>query len=149
MVGIALLVACATDVGQKREQANSHIDVGTAYIGSGDYNGALKELLKAQTYAPEDPRVHYFLALAYMGKGYRDKAIESCRTAVTLKDDYSEAHNLLGTIYMDGGKYDLAIASFNKALSNILYDTPAFALYHLGRIYYQMGDYSRAMVKYQ
>jgi type IV pilus assembly protein PilF len=152
ITGIAcvfILVACAMDQGKRREQADLHMNIGTAYIEAGDYNGALKELLVAEKFTPQDHRVRYFLAIAYQGKGYQDKAIEECKTAIALKTDYSEAHNLLGTIYMNTGSNDLAVESFTKALDNMLYETPAIALYNLGRVYDRMGDYPKAMAKYQ
>lgn len=144
-----ILAACAMDQGKKREQADMHINIGTAYIESGDFNGALKELLNAEKFTPRDHRVHYFLAMAYQGKGYQEKAIEECKTAIDLKRDYSEAYNLLGTIYMRKGSNDLAIESFSKALDNMLYDTPALALYNLGRVYHRTGDYAKAMANFQ
>lgn len=148
IVCLGIMTGCAAD--QKiKEQANIHINIGTAYIESGDYNGALKELLKAAQLDPQDPRVHYFLALAYRGKGYQEKAIEECKRAVELKDDYSEAYNLLGTIYMTKGLHDPALASFKKASENMLYDTPAVALYNMGRVYHLMGNYPKAMSHFQ
>jgi len=149
MVSLFLLVACGMDQSRKREEGNMHVNIGTAYIESGDHNGALKELLTAEKLMPDEPRVHYFLAMAYHAKGYEEKAVDECKRAITLKPDYSEAHNLLGTIYMHGGKYNQAIASFQSALKNMIYDRPANALYNMGRAYYHLGDYAKAMSSYQ
>jgi Tfp pilus assembly protein PilF len=40
-------------------------------------------------------------------------------------------------IYNQHGKWDQAIEAFEKALSNILYDTPAYAHYNNGVGYYK------------
>jgi type IV pilus assembly protein PilF len=146
---IFMFTACAMDQAARREQSNMHINIGTAYIEAGDHNGAMKELLAAEKFTPDEPRVHYFLAIAYHGKGFQEKAIEECKTAIALKPDYSEAHNFLGTMYMGVGNNALAIESFNNALKNIHYDAPYNALYNLGRVYYRMGDYTKAMSRYQ
>ncbi|MDQ5985532.1 MAG: Cell division coordinator CpoB [Syntrophus sp. SKADARSKE-3] len=144
-----IISACASDKAARNEKAEMQINIGAGYIEAGDNSGALKELLSAEKIAPTNPRVHYFLAIAYQGKGYQDKAIEECKKAIELKSDYSEAYNLLGTIYINKGNNELAIESFNKALGNIMYDTPAIALYNLGRAYYNLGDYAKSVSKYQ
>jgi type IV pilus assembly protein PilF len=130
------------------EQAAMHMNLGMAYIESNQNNAALKELLEAEKYTPDDARIHFYLGIAYQGRGLGDKAIDAFKRAVELKADYSEAHNFLGILYSNKGQWDMAIAAFNKALANIVYDTPAAALYNMGWAYYQKGDYNTAMSKY-
>jgi type IV pilus assembly protein PilF len=125
------------------------LNIGAAYVEGGDYTAALKELLEAEKYSQENPKVHYYLAFAYFGKAYNDKAIEECEMAVRLKPDYSVAYNFLGTLYYNRGQYDKAIAAFNSALANILYETPEMSLYNMGRAYAGKGDYQRALTKYR
>ncbi|MDA8125864.1 MAG: tetratricopeptide repeat protein [Deltaproteobacteria bacterium] len=143
-----VLAACANNV-RLQEQAGSHLNVGQAYLGSGQYNGALKEFLEAEKLTPEDPKVHYMLGIAYRGKGLDDLAIRAFRKSLALDPDDSEVHNFLGAIYLDQGRWDDAIASFNRALGNILYDTPANSLYNLGRAYYEKGQYDAALKYYR
>ena len=130
------------------ERSRVHRDIGTAYIESGQYNAALKELLQAEKHTPNEAQIHYFLGIAYYGKGMNDKAVEEFRKAVDLKPDYSEAHNYLGTIYLNDGQWDAAIDSFNRALDNIIYDTPALALYNMGWAYHKKRDFATALKKY-
>jgi tetratricopeptide (TPR) repeat protein len=141
------MTGCATS-GWKKERASAHLDVGIAYIKSGQYTDALKELLEAQKCSPENPEIRYYLGISYHGKGLIKKAIAELKKAVDLKPDYSEAHTWLGTIYLNMGLWDEAIEEFNKALSNILYATPAAALYNMGWAYYKKGDYRTALAKY-
>jgi Tfp pilus assembly protein PilF len=142
------LAACANKA-QLREQAGGHINVGSAYLGSGQYNAALKELLEAEKLTPDDPKVHYLLGISYHGKGLDEKAIAEFQRALSLNPDESEVHNFLGAIYLEKGRYDDAIASFERALSNILYDTPAATLYNIGRAYYEKGQYETALKHYR
>jgi type IV pilus assembly protein PilF len=130
------------------EQAGIHMNLGTAYIESNQYNPALKELLEAEKYTPNDARIHYYLGITYHGKSLSDKAIAEFKRAIDLKPDYSEAHNFLGILYTNAGQWDMAIDAYKKALTNILYDTPALALNNMGWAYYQKGDYPMAMSKY-
>jgi type IV pilus assembly protein PilF len=75
------------------ERARVHKDVGTAYIESGQYNAALKELLQAEKHTPNEAQIHYYLGIAYYGKGMNDNATQEFRKAIDLKKDYSEAHS--------------------------------------------------------
>jgi type IV pilus assembly protein PilF len=145
---ILSLSACANNV-RLQEQAGNHLKIGSAYLGSGQYNGALKEFMEADKLTPDDPRVHYMLGISYHGKGLDDLAIMEFQRALALKPDDSEVHNFLGAIYLDKGRWDDAIASFNRALANIVYDTPANSLYNLGRAYYEKGQYDTALKHYQ
>jgi hypothetical protein len=52
------LAACA-NTARLQERAGNHIQVGTAYLGSVQYNSALKEFLAAEKLTPDDPRIHY------------------------------------------------------------------------------------------
>lgn len=149
-IGLIISVAgCATSP-WNQEQADIHMNIGNAYIQSGKYNSALKELLQAEKLGKPNPRVHYSLAVSYYyGKGLNQLAIAELKKAVNLDADYSEAYNFLGVIYSSMEKWDQAIEAFEKALSNILYDTPAYAHYNMGWAYYKKGDYGSALKQYE
>ena len=142
------LAACA-NTARLKEQAGNHINIGSAYLGSGQYNSAMKEFLEAERLTPEDPKVHFLLGIAYHGRGLDEKAIGEFQRAIDLNPDDPAVHNFLGAIYLEKGRLDDAIASFNRALSNPLYDTPATALYNLGRAYYEKGQYDPALKHYR
>jgi tetratricopeptide (TPR) repeat protein len=142
------VTACGMSSPWKKEQADSHINIGVAYLGSERFTEALKELLQAEEFTPRDPQVHYYLGIAYNGKGLIDKAVSEFTQAVSLNPEYSEAHNFLGNIYLGRGQWDKAIDAFKKALSNIMYETPDKALFNMGRAYYGKGDYRMALKLY-
>jgi tetratricopeptide (TPR) repeat protein len=147
---VALLVffmGCAGNRA-KQDQADIHKNIGIAYLGSGQFTEALKEFILAKEHTPKDPQIHYFLGVAYHEKNLNDKAIKEFKKAIDLKANYSEVYNYLGMIYMDIGLLDKAIDSFNQALANILYETPAAALYNMGAAYYKKGMYETALAKY-
>ena len=132
-----------------RQQSEIFLNKGISYIGMGQYNSALKDLLEAEKYYSGNPKVHYYLGISYHGKGMKDKAIEEFKEAISLNKDYSEAHNYLGTLYSERELWDLAIAEFDKALSNPIYDTPEKALYNSAWAYYSKKDSKTALDKYQ
>ena len=149
IICILLVNACGGLAQKKKEQAADHMNLGIANIESGNYPVALKELLEAEKLTPDNPNLHYYLGIAYVCNQLPEKAIVEFNTAVLLKPDYSEAYNYLGTTYMSQQNFDKAILYFNKALENVLYETPAIALYNMARAYYSKGDYRTAVAKYQ
>jgi type IV pilus assembly protein PilF len=142
------LAACAATP-WNQDKADSHLNIGRAYLGAERYNEALKEFLQAEKFAPRDPKVHYYMGASYYMKGMSDKATDEFIRALSYDSNYSEAHNFLGTIYLEKGLWDKSIESFKHALSSTLYDTPDKALYNMGRAYHGKGDYRMAMDKYR
>jgi type IV pilus assembly protein PilF len=144
---LILLGGCATPQ-WKVEEAARHLNIGQAYMSSGQFNPALKELFEAEKLTPDNPRIHYDIGLIYMEKAMPNQAMNSFRRALELKPDYSEAHVSLGTIYYSMNRLDDAIASFNRALANVVYETPGIAYYNLGRTYAKKGDPQMALRMY-
>ena len=148
IVFLLTVMACATSP-WNQEQADSHLNIGIAYLGSERTNDALKEFLQAEKLAPRDPKVYYYMGITYQRKGLNDNAINEFKRALSLRSDYSEAHNNLGAIYLEMGLWDKAIESFKNALSNILYETPDKALFNMGMAYHGKKDYQKALDTYQ
>jgi type IV pilus assembly protein PilF len=144
-----LMMNACTNTPWHKEQAELFLNKGISSIGLRQYNQALKELLEAEKYSPNNYKIHYFLGMAYHGKGLKDLAIKEFKEAISLKDDYSEAHNYLGTLYSDAELWDQAIDEFDKALANHLYETPAIALYNQAWAYYSKKEYQTALTKYR
>jgi type IV pilus assembly protein PilF len=146
---LSVCLAGCVNTARLQEQAGSHIQIGTAYLGSVQYPSALSEYMAAEKLTPNDPKVHYLLGITYHRMKLSDKAIAEFQRALALKSDDSESHNYLGVIYLEMGRWDDAIASFKRALLNVLNDTPSVSLYNLGRAYYEKRDYDVALKYYQ
>jgi type IV pilus assembly protein PilF len=142
-----LIISACTNTPWHKDQAEIYLNKGISFIELQQYNSALKDLLEAVKYNPNDPKIHYYLGMVYHTKGMKEKAIGEFQQAISLQEDYSEAHNYLGTLYSDDGLWDKAIAEFDKALANPLYDTPSVPLYNAGWAYYSKKDYKNALVK--
>jgi type IV pilus assembly protein PilF len=150
IIGLFLWVAGCATTPWDQEQADNHLNIGTAHVHADNYTAAIKELLLAEKLGKPNPQVHYLLGVSYYyGKGLNELAIKELKKAISLDPNYSEAYNFLGVIYSGMGKWDEAIEAFEKALSNILYDTPAFAHYNMGWAYYRKGDYDSAIRQYK
>ncbi|HPL62595.1 MAG TPA: tetratricopeptide repeat protein [Syntrophales bacterium] len=136
--------ACANEMA-----ANLHLKSGMAYIEARQYAAAIKELLAAEKENPGDPAIKYYLGMSYHLKNLPDEAVKYLTRAVELKPDYSEAYNYLGLVYDGIGRYDDAIRSFQNAVSNILYETPSYALNNMAWSYFKKGDYESALARFK
>jgi len=145
---VIFLLSC-TYTPWHREQSEIYLKKGISFLGAGQYNSALKNLLESEKYYSGNPKVHYYLGAAYHGKGMQEKAIEEFKKAISLDKNYSEAHNYLGILYSEQGLWDDAIGEFKKALNYYLYDTPAMALYNMAWAYYSKKEYKNALTNYQ
>ena len=133
--------ACAPAITAKdRAAAQVHYDIAVASMNNNDMRGALRDLLTSVERDPELPQTHNALGMVYHSLGHLDDSLLHYERAVELKPDFSEAQNNLGTLYITLGRYSDAIAAFKKALSDILYATPALAEGNLGWAYYKSGD---------
>lgn len=143
-VPLIMTTACVTDH-RNREMADMHLRTGIASIESGQFTEALRELFEARRLNPDDPRIHYHLGVSYYARGLRGDAFSAFSRAVELRPDYSEAHNYLGLIRFEEKNYPEAIGYFQKALTNVLYDTPEFSLFNIGRSFREQGAKDKAL----
>ncbi|MDY0043471.1 MAG: tetratricopeptide repeat protein [Syntrophales bacterium] len=128
--------------------AGAHLKTGMANLESGHYIEALKELFEARNLDPDNPQVYYYSGVAYYGRGLKKEAAQEFHKACTLDQKYSEAYNFLGLICFEEEHYDEAIGNFTKALSNVFYETPEFALNNLGKAYLKKGNYAMALSRF-
>ena len=147
-----VITSCATvpvNGISNKKRVRSHVDMGLAYLQSGQYTSAIREFVKAEKLAPKDPDPHYYLGISYNNIKRYNRAVTELKEAIALKPDSPSVHNYLGTVYIKTGLYDKAIKEFQIAASDDLYKTPAIALNNMGWIYYRKGDYKTALLKYQ
>ena len=125
----------------RKKQAETSRKLGEAYLQDQNYTYALRELLKAEELYPDDHLLQNYLGIAYRQKGKPDLAIKHFKKSLKLKHDYAPARNNIGAAYFDKKDWDAAIACYKEVAGNILYATPHFPLYNLGRAYYEKKAY--------
>jgi len=76
--------------------SQAHEQLGMSFLNEGDHQSALRELLKAAEFNPENAEVQNALGLSYMGLKEHNSAILHFRKALQLKPDFPEAQNNLG-----------------------------------------------------
>jgi len=147
-VGLSFLAGCSIDE-QAREKATIHLRMGYQNLQQGDPTSALKELLQAEKFNPQDPEVQFALGWAYSAKGRFLEAMEHFRQTLVLNPKFTEAHNAMGATYIEMGKWDEAIHEFEIVLKDLLYMTPYYIQNNIGWAYYKKGERLKALEYYQ
>ena len=143
------LVSCAANLEEIKSQEEALRNLGEAYMGQGNYTGALREFLKAEKLYAKDPYLQNDLGLTYMKMEKIDLAIDHFKKAVEIKPDFAPAKNNLGTAYLARKNWDDAIACFKGITGDLLYATPHYPLSNLGFAYYNKKEYKLAEKYYQ
>lgn len=95
-----------------------------AIIGLGNYDDAIKLLLKAIQIEPEHCGVLQVMASAYINKKDFEKALDCMDKSLSLCDCCSEHYIIRGYIKMQMGKYEDAIEDFNIIINSDFQTNP-------------------------
>ncbi len=140
-----LLVAGCGITREARQKATLHFGMGVHHLQQGDPTSALRELLEAEKYNPEDPEIQYFLGAAYSSKSLYSQAIEHFQKTLALNPKFTDARKAIGDTYLSMGEWNKAIQEYEIVLRDILYLKPFFVWNNLGWAYYKKGDLPQAI----
>lgn len=125
-------------------RAKLHTELGSLYFQEGNWIVALEELTFAITINPN-------YAQAYSTRGlvlYHIKEFESAEKdfqyALNLDEKDPEIANNYGWFLCQTGKEKEAIAYFQRAIKNVLYQTPENAFLNAGTCYAKIGELALA-----
>ena len=144
---LVVLSACASTTSPENiQKAGAHYKIGLSYYNENKIQKAYIEFQKALEINPNDKQALNAIGILHL-LHFEDfqKAIEYFKKAIKVDSNYSEAYNNLGYAYEKSGKHDEAIKSYQKAISNPMYQNPERAFNSLGRIYYRLGQYDKAI----
>lgn len=144
-----VLVSCAGPSPERRKEASARMQMGVTYLEQRNLPAAMREITRASELDPENPEIDMTLGLAYQARGDFEKAEEHLRRAIERRPDYPEAHNNLGNLLSQLGRGDEAIREYQKAVSDVLYPTPEFGYYNIGREYHRRKDLEKAETMYR
>lgn len=149
LAAVALLLAgCAGVSPEQKREASARMQMGVTYMQQRNLPAALRELSKASELDPGNPEIDMMLGLAFQYRGDLGKAEEYLRIAIGKRPDYAEAHNNLGNLLSQLGRGEEAIREYGLAASNVLYPTPEYAYYNMGREYFRRKELDKAEEKY-
>lgn len=141
--------ACSSPDANMKKEAAARMEMGVTYLNQRNLPAAMRELTRAAELDPENPEIDMVLGIAYQHRGDLEKAEDFMREAIRKKPDYAEAHNNLGNLLSLQGKSREAIREYEKAVGNVLYATPEFAYYNMGREYARLDDLKTAEIMYR
>ena len=92
------------------------INLGLAYLGSGDYPKALEELRSAAANNPRNLTVRLSLGRVWFAMDKTEQAIAEYKKALDIYKDFGDAHYYLGLAYLKLKNIDAARASFKETV---------------------------------
>ncbi len=110
--------APAADALPGGKSAGAIVAEGNQLYAQGDFEGALKKYLEAQTLAPNAPELHFNIGDVHFGKGKYDEASSEFRRVLQKGDRkllQPLAYNL-ATAAMKQGKFDQAVDLYKTAI---------------------------------
>jgi Tfp pilus assembly protein PilF len=149
VVGLLGCAAASQQQQDKLQQADVHYKLGISHLQSKNPSLALKELLIAVEYDPDNADIHAVLAQSYQLKKAFSDAERHYLRAISLSDNEPRYQNNLGSLYLDMKQWDKAIEYFGLAESNLLFHSSHIAKTGMGFAYYNKKDYAAASRKYE
>jgi tetratricopeptide (TPR) repeat protein len=131
------------------------IGLGMAFYSRGNYDDAVKALLKAADLNPSDPRCYYFLSKAYdSSPGQADAVIQRFRRFAELQPENARAHLYYAMSLWKGRRAqdaNLDIGKIESLLKRSIALDPKLPEAHLqlGNLYSDQGKYAEAIPHYQ
>lgn len=144
-----LLLSCAGPSPERKQEAAARMQMGVTYLEQRNLPAAMRELTRASELDPQNPEIDMTLGIAYQARGDLEKAEEHLRSAIAKRPDFPEARNNLGQLLSQLGRGDEAIREYQKAAADVLYPTPEFAYYNMGREYHRRRDLEKAEAMYR
>jgi len=151
VLGLAALgsTGCASTPSAMEEearvaQAKSHFEIGVDHLSRGRTALALRELLAAESLAPERAQIQYALGEAYLLKSLHEQAETHLLRAIELQPDYHDARLHLVVLYLQQERYAEAVQQSEVLIDDATFPGPWRALSNAGWAEYKLGDKTAA-----
>lgn len=130
-----IVSSCSSTPGDDPESRAKKADIlygqGTSDLINQEYTSALKNLIEADQFKPDDPKILNNLGMAYYFKNKTDLATSYIKKSIELNNN-SDARNNLASIYYSQKKYSLAEKEYQAILNDLTY-------LHQYRTYYALA----------
>ncbi len=120
------------EVGDPRNRARIHTELGSAYFERGNLGVALEELRIAIGADPNYAQAYNVLGLVHMDLRENEVAQRHFERAIALTPNDPDINNNYGWFLCRSGREEQSIAYFLAALKNPLYKTPARSYINAG-----------------
>ena len=145
LVALASMIsACTNPVSGSDKAADLNAKLGAQYLQKGHYKLADEKLRKALSQSPDSIDANHYFALLQQQLGKTDSASKHFSKASRLAPDSPEINNNYGTFLCKQKQFSKADVLFNKAISDPLYSTPAYALANAGTCAQESNQINKA-----
>lgn len=121
-------------------RAKLHTELGSLYFQDGNWIVALEELTFAIAINPNYAQAYSTRALVLYNIKELESAEKDFQKALSLDEKDPEINNNYGWFLCQTGKEKESIAYFQRAIKNVLYQTPESAYLNAGTCYAKMGE---------
>jgi Tfp pilus assembly protein PilF len=132
LIILMVTISCASNKNAKtsdERKANLYYTQGTQNLLDAQYTNALKNLLEAYKYRPNDTKILNNLGMAYYYKKSVGNAKRFLNEALELDPKNSDARMNLANIHMEQADYTSAETQYKKILQDLLFPKQ-FQTYH-------------------
>lgn len=123
--------------------------LGVARFRTGDLEGALEALQRAEELRGGRPGVAFTIGEIYEQLGAYDEAVRAYQDELRTRQfkNLAEVYNALGRVYYLAGRYREAIVNTTEALDH----NPNYveSLFYRGLTYHQLGEYEKALADFE
>jgi tetratricopeptide (TPR) repeat protein len=149
VLGLLLGIGCAnstrgTEEALRLRRAKSHFNLGLDYIRNDRVALGLRELLAAESFDPQNPRIHEELANAYWMRGKPVEAEQHCLRTLEIDPTYHEARLNLSRLYIQLNRYEESLAHTSILADDATFSGPWRALANKGFAEYRLGHVEEA-----
>ncbi len=129
---------------KKRKEKEFYLVLSFIYEEKKDYESALKAVLEALEYNPEDIELLFQKGVILDKMGKKDECIKVMKYILKLDPDNADALNYIGYTYAEQGiNLDLALELLKKAVK--IKPNSGYIIDSLGWVYFQKGEYEKAI----
>ena len=128
------------------KKADIHYKSALAHLQGGNSTTALRELLEAVKYDPQNSAIQEALARAYQRKKAYELAENHYLKSLELSGNEPRYLNNLGALYLEMEQWDNAIKYFDLAVKDLLFDRTHVAVAGKAFAYFMKKDYPQALI---
>ena len=130
---------------KQKKRARSLLKLGIHESNQGQFRRALAILIQAEQADDQNYWVQEALGGTYMRMGQFEHALTHFRRALKISPRSPRGWNNLGSAYMALRRWKMAVNTLQKAVDNLLYQTPCIALANLGWAYQKIKKPQQAL----
>jgi type IV pilus assembly protein PilF len=143
---LLFLVGCSSGSksSNSKEYGRLHLQIGTSLLAQKNYPGALKELLEAERFDPNNAVIQNNLGVAYFVRKELNLSEKHLKQAMAIDGEYSEAKSNYGLLLLEKQEYANALKQFKAVAKDLVYPQPEKARVNIGIAYFGLKNFKEA-----